>query len=103
MNTTETDKSDHMLRKMEKMMDLEAGELENGFVSLDSLSCCKVLSHMMKEVTTGIAVSPAVLRPCEHGEQLRDYITHLISILRDVRQLFLDEHMHSVRRNKHLN
>mgnify|MGYP004450829201 CR=1 FL=1 len=103
MNTIHMDKSNRMLRKMEKMMDLEAGELENGFVVLDSLSCCKVLSHMMKEVTTGIAVSPAVLRPCEHGEQLRDYITHLISILRDVRQLFLDEHIHSVRRNEPLN
>tara|TARA_R100001086_G_scaffold203542_1_gene119566 strand:+ start:171 stop:482 length:312 start_codon:yes stop_codon:yes gene_type:complete len=100
MDNTEINESDKMLRQMEEMMDLESGELETEFVVLNSLSCCKVISNMMKEITTGVAVSPAVLRPCKHGDQLREYITHLISILRDLRQLFLEEHVHN---DKHRN
>ena len=47
------------LREIEKMMDLEEGTLKNNFIALDSLSCCKVLSNIMEEMTTAIAVSPA--------------------------------------------
>ena len=48
------------MREMEEILDLPEGELAD-FVHLDSLSCCKVLSYIMKDITTGVAVSPAAL------------------------------------------
>ena len=46
------------LRQMEIELGLDEGELHD-FIQLDSISCCKVLSYIMKDITTGIAVSPA--------------------------------------------
>ena len=44
--------NDSSLREMEKLMDLEEGTLKNNFISLDSLSCCKVISNIMQEITS---------------------------------------------------
>ena len=38
------------LRNMEIQLGLEEGELQN-FIQLDSISCCKVLSYIMKDIT----------------------------------------------------
>ena len=98
------DKSnDNSLREMEKLMDLEEGTLKNNFISLDSLSCCKVISNIMQEITSGVAVSPASLRHGRRGDLIRDYVTHLISTLGDLRELFLEDHIKNEHRRKHIN
>ena len=91
------------LREMEKLMDLEEGTLQNSFVSLNSISCCKVLSTMIQEISTGIAVSPASLRRGRRGDTIREYVTHIISTLSDLRELFLDDHKYNEYRRKHIN
>ena len=98
------DKSnDSSLREMEKLMDLEEGTLKNNFISLDSLSCCKVISNIMQEITSGVAVSPASLRHGRKGDMVRDYVTHIISTLGDLRELFLEDHIENEHRRKHIN
>ena len=98
------DKSnDNSLREMEKLMDLEEGTLKNNFISLDSLSCCKVISNIMQEITSGVAVSPASLRHGRKGDMIRDYVTHIISTLGDLRELFLEDHTKNEHRRKHIN
>jgi len=91
------------LREMEKLMDLEEGTLKNNFISLDSLSCCKVISNIMQEITSGVAVSPASLRHGRKGDMVRDYVTHIISTLGDLRELFLEDHIENEHRRKHIN
>ena len=91
------------LREMEKLMDLEEGTLKNSFVSLDSLACCKVISTIMQELTSGVAVSPASLRRGRRGDMIRDYVTHIISTLADLRDLFLEDHTQNEHRRKHIN
>ena len=91
------------LREMEKLIDLEEGTLQNSFVSLDSISCCKVLSNMIHDISTGIAVSPASLRQGRRGDTIREYVTHIISTLGDLRELFLDDHKYNEYRRKHIN
>ena len=91
------------LREMEKLMDLEEGTLKNSFVSLDSLACCKVISTIMQELTSGVAVSPASLRRGRRGDMIRDYVTHIISTLGDLRDLFLEDHKEDEYRRKHIN
>ena len=91
------------LREMEKLMDLEEGTLKNSFVSLDSLACCKVISTIMQELTSGVAVSPASLRRGRRGDMIRDYVTHKISTLGDLRDLFLEDHTQNEHRRKHIN
>ena len=91
------------LREMEKLMDLEEGTLKNSFVSLDSLACCKVISTIMQELTSGVAVSPASLRRGRRGDMIRDYVTHIISTLGDLRDLFLEDHTQNEPRRKHIN
>ena len=90
------------LREMERLMDLEEGTLQNSFTSLDSLSCCKVLSNIIQEISTGIAVSPASLRQGRRGDTIREYVTHIISTLSDLRELFLDDHKYNEYRRKHI-
>ena len=98
------DKSnDSSLREMEKLMDLEEGTLKNNFISLDSLSCCKVISNIMQEITSGVAVSPASLRHGRKGDMVRDYVTHIISTLGELRELFLEDHIENEHRRKHIN
>ena len=91
------------LREMEKLMDLEEGTLKNNFISLDSLSCCKVISNIMQEITSGVAVSPASLRHGRKGDMVRDYVTHIISTLGELRELFLEDHIENEHRRKHIN
>jgi hypothetical protein len=91
------------LREMEKLMDLEEGTLKNNFISLDSLSCCKVISNIMQEITRGVAVSPASIRRGRRGDMIRDYVTHIISTLGDLRDLFLEDHTENEHRRKHIN
>ena len=91
------------LREMEKLIDLEEGTLKNSFVSLDSLACCKVISTIMQELTSGVAVSPASLRRGRRGDMIRDYVTHIISTLGDLRDLFLEDHTQNEHRRKHIN
>ena len=91
------------LREMEKLMDLEEGTLKNSFVSLDSLACCKVISTIMQELTSGVAVSPASLRRGRRGDMIRDYVTHIFSTLGDLRDLFLEDHTQNEHRRKHIN
>ena len=91
------------LREMEKLMDLEEGTLKNNFISLDSLSCCKVISNIMQEITSGVAVSPASLRHGRKGDMVRDYVTHIISTLGDLREVFLEDHIENEHRRKHIN
>ena len=91
------------LREMEKLMDLEEGTLKNSFVSLDSLACCKVISTIMQELTSGVAVSPASLRRGRRGDMIRDYVTHIISTLGDLRDVFLEDHTQNDHRRKHIN
>ena len=93
--------SNESLRKMEKLMDLEEGALENSFVSLDSISCCKVLSNIIHEISIGVAVSPASLKRGRRGDTIRDYITHIIGTLGELRELFLDDHKYNEYRKKH--
>ena len=95
--------NDSSLREMEKLMDLEEGTLKNNFISLDSLSCCKVISNIMQEITSGVAVSPASLRHGRKGDMVRDYVTHIISTLGDLRELFLEDHIENEHRRKHIN
>ena len=80
------------LREMEKLMDLEEGNLKNNFIYLDCLACCKVLSNIMEEITTAIAVSPAALKRGHRGHMIRDYVTHMVSTLSELRELFLEDH-----------
>ena len=91
------------LREIEKMMDLEEGTLKNNFIALDSLSCCKVLSNIMEEMTTAIAVSPAAFKRGHRGHMIRDYVTHMISTLSELRDLFLEDHKEDEYRRKHIN
>ena len=91
------------LREIEKMMDLEEGTLKNNFIALYSLSCCKVLSNIMEEMTTAIAVSPAALKRGHRGHMIRDYVTHMISTLSELRDLFLEDHTENEYRRKHIN
>ena len=98
------DKSnDNSLREMEKLMDLEEGTLKNNFISIDSLSCCKVISNIMKEITSGVAVSPASLKHGRRGDIIREYVTHVITTLGDLRELFLEDHTQNEHRRKHIN
>tara|TARA_R100001530_G_scaffold18184_1_gene15567 strand:+ start:52 stop:351 length:300 start_codon:yes stop_codon:yes gene_type:complete len=90
------------LREMERLMDLEEGTLQNSFTSLDSLSCCKVLSNIIQEISTGIAVSPASLLRGNRGDTIREYVTHIINTLSDLREIFLDDYKSSDYRNKHI-
>ena len=95
--------NERSLREMEKLMDLEEGTLKNNFISLDSLSCCKVISNIMQEITSGVAVSPASLRHGRKGDMVRDYVTHIISTLGELRELFLEDHIENEHRRKHIN
>tara|TARA_Y100001963_G_scaffold137201_1_gene200647 strand:+ start:795 stop:1091 length:297 start_codon:yes stop_codon:yes gene_type:complete len=90
------------IREMEKILDLDEGELDN-FIHLDSISCCRVLSIIMKDITTGIAVSPAALTDNRRGEAIRDYVTTMVGIIRELRELFLEDHKHNEFTRKHLN
>lgn len=90
------------MRQMEKILDLEEGELDN-FVYLDSISCCKVLSIIMKDITTGIAVSPASLKDNRRGIAIRDYVTSMVSIINELRELFLEDHEQNEFTRKHIN
>ena len=86
------DKTDSRLREMERMMDLKEGELTDQFTQLSSLSCCTVISQILKEITISLAVAPAALNPSRRATEIRDYITHIISVLGDLRVLFLEDH-----------
>ena len=63
------DSKEDSLREMEKLMDLKEGELDNQFTQLSSLSCCTVISQILKEVTGGLAVAPAALQRSYRGEK----------------------------------
>jgi|TARA_A100001391_G_scaffold204935_1_gene202539 hypothetical protein len=90
------------LRDMEIQLDLEEGELQN-FIQLDSISCCKVLSYIMKDITTGLAVSPAALKPNRRGEAIRDYVTRMVGIISELRELFIEDHEQNEFRREHFN
>ena len=90
------------LRDMEIQLDLEEGELQN-FIQLDSISCCKVLSYIMKDITTGLAVSPAALKRTRRGEAIRDYVTSMVSIIGELRELFVEDHEQNEFRKQHFN
>ena len=89
------------LREIEKLMNLEEGELDNQFTQLSSLSCCTVISQILKEITVGLAVSPGSLQKSYRGEKIRDYITHIIAVLTDLRLLYLEDHKENENRRKH--
>ena len=73
------------------------------FVHLDSLSCCKVLSYIMKDITTGVAVSQAALQPDRRGEAIRDYITTMVNIISELRELFVEDHKYNEFKREHFN
>ena len=97
----EYDSKEDSLREMEKLMDLKEGELDNQFTQLSSLSCCTVISQILKEVTGGLAVAPAALQRSYRGEKIRDYVTHVITVLMDLRLLYLEDHKKNENRRKH--
>ena len=90
------------MREMEEILDLPEGELAD-FVYLDSLSCCKVLSYIMKDITTGVAVSPAALQGDKRGEAIREYITTMVTIIGELRELFIEDHKYNEFRREHFN
>ena len=90
------------LRQMEIELGLDEGELHD-FIQLDSISCCKVLSYIMKDITTGIAVSPAALKPTRRGEAIRDYVTSMVGIIGELRELFVEAHKQNEFRREHFN
>tara|TARA_R100001163_G_scaffold5917_5_gene6831 strand:+ start:83 stop:370 length:288 start_codon:yes stop_codon:yes gene_type:complete len=94
--------SEDSIREMEEILDLPEGELAD-FVHLDSLSCCKVLSYIMKDITTGVAVSQAALQPDRRGEAIRDYITTMVNIISELRELFVEDHKYNEFKREHFN
>lgn len=97
----EYDSKEESLREIEKLMDLKEGELDNQFTQLSSLSCCTVISQILKEITVGLAVSPGTLQRSYRGEKIRDYVTHIMAVLTDLRLLYLEDHKENENRRKH--